>query len=175
MGGIRTPRSIKGAQPLCERFAVIQGEIAAIENDRNAAIVAANKTADAALEPLVAESEQLREKLDISGSRKIDLISGYRSPRTNASLRARGGEHTGVASQSQHMVGKATDIMIHAQETQKLKQRLNEIYVKHTGQTLKKVEAALERDNFMSPEEAKEWGLIDEIVESRPKPDGDDS
>ncbi|WCM30031.1 DUF882 domain-containing protein [Sphingomonas sp. QA11] len=61
---------------------------------------------------LLALLVQLREKLEISGSRKIDLISGYRSPRTNASLRARGGEHTGVASQSQHMVGKATDIMI---------------------------------------------------------------
>jgi ATP-dependent Clp protease protease subunit len=68
--------------------------------------------------------------------------------------------------------GQATDIMIHAQETQKLKTRLNEIYVKHTGQTLKKVEEALERDNFMSPEDAKSWGLIDEIVESRGK--GDD-
>ena len=63
--------------------------------------------------------------------------------------------------------GQATDIMIHAQETQKLKDRLNEIYVKHTGQTLKKVEAGLERDNFMSPQEAKDWGLIDEIVENR--------
>ena len=63
--------------------------------------------------------------------------------------------------------GQATDIMIHAQETQKLKDRLNQIYVKHTGQTLKKVEAALERDNFMSPEEAKDWGLIDAIVENR--------
>ena len=65
--------------------------------------------------------------------------------------------------------GQATDIMIHAQETQKLKDRLNQIYVKHTGQPLKKVEAALERDNFMSAEDAKEWGLIDEIVESRGK------
>ncbi|MFQ1701588.1 ATP-dependent Clp protease proteolytic subunit [Loktanella agnita] len=65
--------------------------------------------------------------------------------------------------------GQATDIMIHAQETQKLKDRLNEIYVKHTGQSLKKVEAALERDNFMSPVEAKDWGLIDEIVENREK------
>jgi ATP-dependent Clp protease protease subunit len=65
--------------------------------------------------------------------------------------------------------GQATDIMIHAQETQKLKDRLNEIYVKHTGQTLKKVENALERDNFMSPEEAKDFGLIDEIVENRGK------
>ncbi len=55
---------------------------------------------------------QLREKLDVTGSCKIDLISGYRSPETNAALRARGGEHTGVASMSQHMLGKATDIMI---------------------------------------------------------------
>lgn len=67
--------------------------------------------------------------------------------------------------------GQATDIMIHAEETLKLKRRLNEIYVKHTGQSLKKVEAALERDNFMDPVEAKEWGLIDEILESRPKTD----
>ncbi len=63
--------------------------------------------------------------------------------------------------------GQATDIMIHAEETLKLKRRLNEIYVKHTGQSLETVEAALERDSFMSPEDAKEWGLIDEIVESR--------
>ncbi len=67
--------------------------------------------------------------------------------------------------------GQATDIMIHAEETLKLKQRLNEIYVKHTGQKLNKVEAALERDNFMSPEDAKDFGLIDEIVENRPKDD----
>lgn len=71
--------------------------------------------------------------------------------------------------------GQATDIMIHAQETQKLKDRLNQIYVKHTGQKIKAVEAALERDNFMSPEDAKEWGLIDEIVENRAKMDADDS
>ena len=65
--------------------------------------------------------------------------------------------------------GQATDIMIHAAETQKLKDRLNAIYVRHTGQSLKKVEAALERDNFMSAEDAKDFGLIDEIVESRAK------
>jgi len=64
--------------------------------------------------------------------------------------------------------GQATDIMIHAAETQKLKDRLNQIYVKHTGQKLDKVEAALERDNFMDAEQARDWGLIDEIVESRP-------
>ena len=63
--------------------------------------------------------------------------------------------------------GQATDIMIHAEYTQKLKRRLNEIYVKHTGQTYEEVEAALERDNFMSPEDAKAWGLIDDIVENR--------
>ena len=70
--------------------------------------------------------------------------------------------------------GQATDIMIHAQHTERLKRQLNEIYVKHTGQTLKKVENALERDNFMTPSEAKDWGLIDEIVDSRAKPESDD-
>ena len=65
--------------------------------------------------------------------------------------------------------GQATDILIHARETEKLKRRLNEIYVQHTGQSLEDVEAALERDRFMSPEEAKDWGLIDEIVAPRGK------
>ena len=65
--------------------------------------------------------------------------------------------------------GQATDIMIHAQETLKLKRRLNEIYVKHTGNIYETVEAALERDNFMSAEDAKAWGLIDEILDSRSK------
>jgi ATP-dependent Clp protease protease subunit len=63
--------------------------------------------------------------------------------------------------------GQATDIMIHARYTEKLKNRLNQIYVKHTGQDIKTVEDALERDNFMSSEDAKAWGLIDEIVTSR--------
>ncbi len=63
--------------------------------------------------------------------------------------------------------GQATDIMIHARETEKLKRRLNEIYVRHTGNDYETVEAALERDNFMSAEDAKSWGLIDEILESR--------
>ena len=64
---------------------------------------------------------------------------------------------------------QATDIMIHAEFTQKLKRRLNEIYVTHTGQDYDTVEAALERDNFMSPEEAQDWGLIDKIVTNREK------
>jgi ATP-dependent Clp protease protease subunit len=67
--------------------------------------------------------------------------------------------------------GQASDILIHAEFTRKLRERLNQIYVKHCGQSLKTVEKALDRDNFMSAEEAKEWGLIDEIVESRDKVD----
>ena len=67
--------------------------------------------------------------------------------------------------------GQASDIMIHAEETQKLKDRLYDIYVRHTGQTKKAVEKAMDRDNFMSPEEAKDWGHIDEIVENREKSD----
>jgi uncharacterized protein YcbK (DUF882 family) len=53
---------------------------------------------------------QIRDKLDVAPQTKIDLISGYRSPQTNAGLRAAGGAHTGVATKSQHMLGKATDI-----------------------------------------------------------------
>ncbi|MGG7567285.1 ATP-dependent Clp protease proteolytic subunit [Rhodovulum sp. DZ06] len=69
--------------------------------------------------------------------------------------------------------GQATDILIHARETEALKKRLNEIYVTHTGQDYDTVEAALERDNFMSPQTAKDWGLIDEIVSHRVPTDGD--
>jgi ATP-dependent Clp protease protease subunit len=67
--------------------------------------------------------------------------------------------------------GQASDIMIHAKETQDLKDRLNQIYQKHTGQDIETIEKALDRDNFMSPEEAKEWGLVDNIVEARSIPD----
>lgn len=69
--------------------------------------------------------------------------------------------------------GQATDIMIHARETEALKRRLNEIYVKHTGQDYDTVEAALERDNFMTAEMAKDWGLIDEILDKRTVEDDD--
>jgi ATP-dependent Clp protease protease subunit len=65
--------------------------------------------------------------------------------------------------------GQATDIEIHAQETLSLKRRLNEIYVKHTGQKLAVIEKSMERDNFMSPEKAKEFGLIDEVIDKRPE------
>jgi ATP-dependent Clp protease protease subunit len=63
--------------------------------------------------------------------------------------------------------GQATDIMIHAEQTLKIKKRLNEIYAHHSGQPIDVVEAALERDRYMSPEEAKAWGHIDEIVTQR--------
>ncbi|MBO7454693.1 MAG: ATP-dependent Clp endopeptidase proteolytic subunit ClpP [Alphaproteobacteria bacterium] len=63
--------------------------------------------------------------------------------------------------------GQATDIEIHAREILDLRKRLNNIYVKHTGKELSEVEKAMERDNFMSPEEAKDFGLIDKIIEKR--------
>lgn len=70
--------------------------------------------------------------------------------------------------------GQATDIQIQAQEILALKRRLNEIYVHHTGQKLEQIEDALERDRFMTPEDAKEFGLIDEVVSTRPVADDDD-
>ena len=63
--------------------------------------------------------------------------------------------------------GQATDIEIHANEVLALKKRLNEIYSKHTGKSIDDVKKALERDNFMTPGVAKEFGLIDEVVENR--------
>jgi ATP-dependent Clp protease protease subunit len=68
--------------------------------------------------------------------------------------------------------GQVTDIMLHAQEILNLKKRLNEIYVRHTGQPLKKIEDALERDMFMTPEMAKDFGLIDKVIETRPEEPG---
>ncbi len=65
--------------------------------------------------------------------------------------------------------GQASDIEIQAKEILRLRKALNETYVKHTGQKLKIVEEAMDRDNFMSAEEAKDWGLIDHVVESKPK------
>ncbi len=64
--------------------------------------------------------------------------------------------------------GQATDIEIHANEVLSLKKRLNEIYSKHTGKSVEEIKSALERDNFMTADVAKEFGLIDEVVEKRP-------
>jgi ATP-dependent Clp protease protease subunit len=76
------------------------------------------------------------------------------------------------------MQGKVTDVLIHAEESRKLKERLNEIYARHTGRTVEEVERALDRDRYMRPEEARDWGLIDHVfgdraqVEALPPPDG---
>ena len=63
--------------------------------------------------------------------------------------------------------GQATDIEIHANEVLSLKKRLNEIYSKHTGKTVEEIKTALERDNFMTPDLAKEFGLVDKVVSKR--------
>ena len=70
--------------------------------------------------------------------------------------------------------GQATDIEIQAREILSLRARLNDIYVKHTGQDLKHIEEAMERDKFLGPEEAKDFGLIDEVVTERPAEDDED-
>jgi ATP-dependent Clp protease, protease subunit len=71
--------------------------------------------------------------------------------------------------------GQAADIEIHAKEILKTRDRLNKIYVKHTGQELSKIENAMDRDRFMTPEEAKDFGLIDEVVSERPRAGDDDT
>jgi ATP-dependent Clp protease protease subunit len=71
--------------------------------------------------------------------------------------------------------GQATDIEIQAREILALKGRLNDIYVRHTGQSLDVIESSLERDRFMNPNEAKEFGIVDEVVASRPALPDEDS
>ena len=65
--------------------------------------------------------------------------------------------------------GQASDIEIHAREILSLRSRLNEIYAKHTSKKLKAIEDAMERDHFLTAEDAKDFGLIDQVVETRPK------
>jgi ATP-dependent Clp protease protease subunit len=67
--------------------------------------------------------------------------------------------------------GQAADIARHAQEIVKLKRRLNEIYAKHTGQTVEAVEKMLDRDTYLTGEEAKAFGLVDQVMERRPEPE----
>jgi ATP-dependent Clp protease protease subunit len=64
--------------------------------------------------------------------------------------------------------GQVTDILIHAREVESLKRRLNEIYVRHTGRSYEEIEQALERDNFMTAEQARDFGLIDKVIDKRP-------
>ena len=66
------------------------------------------------------------------------------------------------------MEGTATEIMIHAEEFIRMKKQLNQIYQKHTGQTLERLQSDTDRDRFMSPEEAREYGLIDNIYDREP-------
>jgi ATP-dependent Clp protease protease subunit len=68
------------------------------------------------------------------------------------------------------MEGTATELEIHAKEVLRIKQMMNEVLLKHTGQTLSKIEQDTDRDNFMSPEEARSYGLIDNILERLPVP-----
>jgi ATP-dependent Clp protease protease subunit len=70
--------------------------------------------------------------------------------------------------------GQATDIEIHAKEILDLRRRLNGIYEKHSGKTIKQIEKIMERDTFMNADVAKEFGLIDQVVEKRPAPKSDD-
>lgn len=65
--------------------------------------------------------------------------------------------------------GQATDVEIHAKEILAIRARLNDIYVRHTKQALSKIEDAMERDKFLTPEEAKAFGIVDEVVTNRPK------
>ena len=67
--------------------------------------------------------------------------------------------------------GKVSDIERHAEDIIKTKRRLNEIYVKHTGQDYETVERTLDRDHFMSAEEAKAWGIVDHVMEKRDGPE----
>jgi len=68
------------------------------------------------------------------------------------------------------MEGSAEDIMIHAKEFGKIKERLNRILIKHTGHTLEKIEKDTDRDRFMSAEEARDYGLIDQVIEHMEQP-----
>ena len=76
-----------------------------------------------------------------------------------------------VHQPSASFYGQAADIARHAQEIVKLKRRLNEIYAKHTGQTVEAIEKMLDRDTYMTGEEAKAFGLIDQVMERRPEPE----
>ncbi len=93
------------------------------------------------------------------------LLAGGRE---GVALRSAECAHHGSSGPSGGFQGQATkDIMLHAQEILNLKKRLNEIYMKHTGQPLKKIEDALERDYFLTAEASKEFGLVDKVIDKR--------
>ena len=80
------------------------------------------------------------------------------------------GGRAGTSEGMAGMEGTATELEIHAKEVLRIKQMMNEVLLKHTGQTLTKIEQDTDRDNFMSPEEARSYGLIDNILERLPAP-----
>ena len=93
------------------------------------------------------------------------LLAAGRAGKRNALPNSRIMIHQPLAG----MEGTATDIHIHAREALRIKQRLNEILLKHTGQTLEKIEQDTDRDKFMSAQEAKDYGLVDAVLERLPK------
>ena len=89
----------------------------------------------------------------------VFISSGYRSAALNHKL--------GSSISSQHVQGQAADIEIHAKEIMNLRSRLNQIYVKHSGKKLADIESLMDRDTFISPEDAVKLGLIDKVVNKR--------
>ena len=93
------------------------------------------------------------------------LLAAGRAGKRNALPNARVMIHQPIAG----MEGSATDIHIHAREAIRIKQRLNEILLKHTGQTLEKIEQDTDRDKFMSAQEARDYGIVDSVLERLPQ------
>jgi ATP-dependent Clp protease protease subunit len=92
------------------------------------------------------------------------LLAAGRPAKRNALPNARVMIHQPIAG----MEGSASDIQIHAREALRIRQRLNEILLKHTGQTLEKIEQDTDRDKFMSAQEAKDYGIVDNVLERLP-------
>ena len=123
----------------------------------------------------------------VAGDPQLLAVRLRAEPRDEAAQLARGVQRGEVAADGQRVAlpnsrimlhqpsggfqGQATDIEIHAKEILALRARLNDIYVEHTGKTLQVIEEAVERDKFLSPEEALEFGLIDAVVKDRPIPE----
>lgn len=104
----------------------------------------------------------LSQKICLGFDSNVSGTKGMRNSLPNARIM--------IHQPSGGVTGQATDIMIQAEEIIKLKKQINGIYEKHTGMPLDKIESSMERDNFMSPKEALEFGLIDNVLSSPSKP-----